>query len=178
VLSLKHIKSLIIKVKIRISRGESLSQVFRDYYGVSIGNNVRFTGIPKWGSEPYLIEIGDNVTITQDVSFNTHDGGVGLFRNEYPGINVFGRIKIGNNVFIGSHCIILPDIEIGNNVIIGAGSVITKNIPSNCVAVGAPAVAIKNIEDYRKSALEKAMYVRETDPIKRKNEILSKIKQL
>ena len=50
---------------------------------------------------------------------------------------------IGDRVRIGSNSTILP-VRIGNNVIIGAGSVVTKDIPDNCVAYGNPA-KIKNI---------------------------------
>lgn len=174
-ISFKYLSNLYFKVRIRFLKGDALNQAFRDYYDIKIGENVRFTGIPKWSSEPFLIEIGDNVTITRDVAFYTHDGGVGLFRKEYPGMNVFGKIVIGNNVFIGSHCILLPGIEIGNNVVIGAGSVITKSIPANCVAVGAPATVIKSLDEYKQNALEKAIYIKENDPEKRKIEIISKM---
>ncbi len=48
-------------------------------------------------------------------------------------------ITIGNNVWIGGHCTILPGVTIGNNVIIGAGSVVTKAVPDNAVIAGNPA---------------------------------------
>jgi acetyltransferase-like isoleucine patch superfamily enzyme len=51
--------------------------------------------------------------------------------------------KIGNNCFIGINSIIMPGVTIGNEVIIGAGSVVTKNIPDNCIAAGNPAKIIK-----------------------------------
>lgn len=127
------------------------------------------------GFRAYLIEIGDNVTITQNVFFSTHDGGVGLFRKKYPGINVFGRIKIGNNVFIGSNTIFLPGVQVGDNVVIGSGSLISKDIPSNVVAIGRPAVPVKSIEDYEKQIIEKAVYLHSGFGPNRKEEILSKI---
>jgi acetyltransferase-like isoleucine patch superfamily enzyme len=155
---------------------EKKVELYRKHYGITLGKNVRFTGTPHWGTEPYLITIGDNVTITQDVVFHNHDGGVGLFRKEFPGINVFGRITIGNNVFIGSHTTILPGVSIGDHVVIGAGSVVSRDIPSNSVAVGVPAKVLKSIDEYKASTLTKAVYVQETDPVKRKKEILSKVK--
>jgi len=170
----KIIKKLELKLLLRFSSQKKKTALYRKHFGVKIGKNVRFTGTPKWGSEPYLITIGDHVTITQDVVFHTHDGGVGLFRKEYPGINIFGRITIGNHVFIGSHTIILPGVSIGDNVVIGAGSVVSRDIPSNSVAVGVPAKVLKSIDEYKSSVLAKAVYVHETDPLKRKNEILSK----
>jgi acetyltransferase-like isoleucine patch superfamily enzyme len=48
--------------------------------------------------------------------------------------------------FIGSNATLLPNISIGNNVTIGAGSVVTKNIPDNCLVMGIPAKVIKELE--------------------------------
>lgn len=169
------LRSLYIKVLYIFTDQYSRSNIYRKYYGIKIGENVRFTGHPAWGSEPYLIEIGNNVTITQDIIFLTHDGGTGLFRKEYAGINVYGRIKIGSNVFIGSRTIILPGVEVGDNVVIGAGSVITKNISSNSVVAGVPARTIKNIEEYKRDILDKAVFINATSFPARKKEILSKI---
>lgn len=47
-------------------------------------------------------------------------------------------IKIGNNCWIGGNTVILPGITIGDNVTIGAGSVVTKDVPADCIAVGNP----------------------------------------
>jgi len=54
-------------------------------------------------------------------------------------------VTIGNNVWIGGSVTILPGVTIGDNVTIGAGSVVTKDIPSNSVAVGNPCKVIKHI---------------------------------
>lgn len=54
-------------------------------------------------------------------------------------------VTIGNNVWIGGSVTICPGVKIGNNVTIGAGSVVVKDIPDNCVAVGNPCKPIKNI---------------------------------
>ena len=55
-------------------------------------------------------------------------------------------VTIGNNVWIGGSTTICPGVTIGDNVVIGAGSVVTKDIPSNVVAVGNPARIIKHLE--------------------------------
>ncbi len=173
---IKIIKKIHFTLAIFFADNYSVAKVYRKFYDIKIGKNVRFTGRHiTFGSEPYLIEIGDNVTITADVKFETHDGGVGLFRKEYPGINIFGRIKIGNNVFIGNSAIIMPGVTIGNNVIIGAGSIVTKDITDNSVAVGVPARVIKTIDEYKEKAFKNAIYVFEKKPNKRKKEILEKI---
>ena len=54
-------------------------------------------------------------------------------------------VTIGNNVWIGGSVTILPGVTIGDNVTIGAGSVVTKDIPSNVVAVGNPCYVIKEL---------------------------------
>ena len=63
----------------------------------------------------------------------------------------FGKeIVIGNNVWIGGGAIINPGVTIGDNSVIGSGSVVTKDIPSNCVAVGNPCKVIKYLEEIKK----------------------------
>lgn len=169
------LKKVIFKCKLYRADQWQKAKIYADYLGVKIGNHVKITGSVLFGSEPYLIEIGNDVTLTNGVVFLTHDGGVGLFRKEYSGINVFGKIIIGNNVFIGSNTIILPGVSIGNNVVIGAGSVITKNIPSDVVAAGDPARIIRSIDEYKERCKSKAVFIEETNPEKRKQEILKRL---
>ncbi|MBR4419458.1 MAG: sugar O-acetyltransferase, partial [Clostridia bacterium] len=59
-------------------------------------------------------------------------------------------VKIGKCVWLGAGVIVLPGVEIGDNSVIGAGSVVTKNIPANCVAVGNPCKVIREINDHDK----------------------------
>ncbi|MFN5630047.1 MAG: acyltransferase, partial [Bacteroidota bacterium] len=114
--------------------------VFSELHGFKLGKNSKCTGKNiSFGSEPFLIKIGDDVTITPVVKFQSHNGGVALFRKEHKGMNVFGKIKIGNNLFIGEDAMIMYGVSIGNNVVIGARSLVTKDIPENSVAVGPPA---------------------------------------
>lgn len=170
------IKSLIIKLKILLADEYSLWKIYTKHYGVTIGKNCRITGKHiSFGGEPFLVKIGDNVTITRGVRFLTHDGGVGLFRNEHPGINVFGKIIVGNNVFIGEDSLIMYDVTIGDNVIIGARSVVTKNVSSNNVVAGIPARVIKTIDEYKKKSMEKAIFIKSNNAEERKIEILNKL---
>jgi len=116
--------------------------------GVNIGNNPHFYGPTSWGTEPWLITIGDNVHITGGCKFINHDGGTLIFRNKIPDLEITKPITIGNNVYIGEQTMILPGVCIGNNVVIGARSVVTKNIPDNTVAAGVPCRVIKTTEEY------------------------------
>ncbi len=62
----------------------------------------------------------------------------------------FGKVVIGNNVFIGTKALILKGVTIGDNVVIAAGSVVTSDCESNSVYAGVPARKISSIEDYYK----------------------------
>ena len=123
--------------------------------GLTIGKDCYIRSRVNFGSEPYLIRIGNHVRITEGVRFVTHDGGVWVFRNEkeFENIDKFGPIVVGDNVHIGVNSIILPNVHIGNNVIIGAGSVVTKDIPSNSIVAGVPARIIESLEEYKGKAL-------------------------
>ncbi len=79
-------------------------------------------------------------------SIITHDCEIGDFVEISPSVTLLGRSKVGSYSQIGSNATILPDKIIGKNVIIGAGSVVTKDIPDNCVAVGTPAKIIKELD--------------------------------
>lgn len=96
---------------------------------------------------PFLIEIGENVQTTKDVRFTNHGGGW-VMRQKYPNFDFLGKIKIGNNVYIGNSSIILAGVEIGDNVIIGAGSFVTKSIPPNSIVGGDPAKIITTIDKF------------------------------
>ncbi|EFS19770.1 acyltransferase [Staphylococcus hominis] len=165
---LKKIKNLIFSKNINSKQISKL--------GVNYGENCRFLGVTKstFGSEPYLIDIGNHVTITNGVKFITHDGGVWVLRNEHPTIDLFGKIKIGNNVFIGTNSIILPNVSIGNNVVIGAGSIVTKNIPDNCVYAGNPARFIKYTDDYKTKVLTLADNTKNMKKSEKKSYLLAK----
>lgn len=118
--------------------------------GVKIGEKCSFTTSPNWGTEPYLISIGNHVRISGDVTFITHDGGTWVFRQqeEYKNVIRYGSIKIADNCFIGTRAILLPNIVIGEDAVIGAGSVVTKSVPAGEVWAGNPARFICKTKEY------------------------------
>jgi acetyltransferase-like isoleucine patch superfamily enzyme len=111
----------------------------KEYYakkiGVRIGKGCRIYTY-SFGSEPFLISIGNKVTITKGVTFITHDGSTWLISDKKGRRYLFRRI------------------EIGDNVIIAAGSVLTKSIPSNSVVGGNPAKLISTFESYKSKVLK------------------------
>lgn len=123
------------------------------YLGVTVGDNCRIY-IQEFGSEPFLITIGNKVTITAGVRILTHNGSTWLIEDDEQGRRYDHRpVSIGNNVFIGIDSIICPGVCIGDQVIVGAGSVVTKSIPNDSVVVGNPAKIISTFSDYRSKVL-------------------------
>lgn len=121
-------------------------------------------------TRPYMIEIGDDVQITRGVTILTHGYDWAVLKKVYGDIlGSCGRVKIGNNVFIGMHTTILKGVTIGKNVIIGANSLINRDLADNSVYAGNPVRFIMTLDEYyekRKNsqfseALEQVIYYEE-----------------
>lgn len=90
---------------------------------------------------PKGIYIGDYTLVASGTTILSHEH---IKRDEFDSRNPWvTNTKIGKKCFIGVGSMILPGVTIGDEVIIGAYSVVTKDIPSNSVAVGNPAKVIK-----------------------------------
>ncbi|MGQ9638320.1 MAG: acyltransferase [Thermodesulfobacteriota bacterium] len=104
--------------------GESVRPCLHRMRGVHIGKGVwisQFVYIDE--NHPEGITIGDNVTIGL---------GTAIFSHFYWGSkrdNYNGKVIIEKNVFIGPHCVILPNVRIGEGAVIKAGTVVSKNVP-------------------------------------------------
>lgn len=144
---------------------------YATYLGVKTGDNCSIA-TREFGSEPYLIEIGNHVQITAGVKFFTH-GGAWVFRNKYPNFDFFGKTVVGNNVYIGNNALILPGVTIGNNVIIGAGAVVTKSIQDGMIVGGNPAKVIGNLEDYYQKIAAYNLDTKGMDFVSKKKFLLS-----
>lgn len=146
------------------------------FNGLRIGKGCELYGGVSFGSEPYLIEVGNQVRITSGVKFVTHDGGMWVLRNNglLENADLFGRIKIGNNVHIGINAIIMPGVTIGDNCVIGCGAVVTKSIPSNSIAAGIPAKVIKSLDSYYEDKKDLVDYTKSMTPEEKKTFLLKK----
>lgn len=100
---------------------------------IGAGSGLSGVSIVAWQS----VKIGQNVMIgTGTVIGDTDDHPERLGTKTVP-------VEIGNNVFIGMHTLVLKGVTIGDNAVIGAGSVVTQDIPANCVAAGVPCRVIR-----------------------------------
>ena len=122
------------------------NESYARHLGVKIGEH-SMIATRHWPTEAYLITIGNNVQVTQDVYFHTH-GGAHVAREKYPNFDVFGKVYIGDNVYIGSASHIMPGVRIGNSSLIAAGSIVCKSVPAGEVWGGIPAKFICTVEEY------------------------------
>lgn len=139
------LKRLIQKTKLRFGSQETVIRTLRAM-GVRIGERCRIY-TTNFGTEPWLIKIGDHVCISNDVTFVNH-GLVHPFQDKYDTLTAFGPIEIRDNCQIGVRATILPHVVIGPNAIVGACSVVTKDVPPNTVVAGNPARVVRTLDDY------------------------------
>lgn len=143
----------IFKKIVRRRRGnpEKVTMEYCYAHGFTSGKNFQYnSGYPIDANWPWLISVGDNVTLASNVRILAHDAStvkVGAHTR-------IGIVRVGNNVFIGADSIVLCNTRIGDNVIIGAGSVVTKDVPSNSVYAGNPAKYICSFEEYQRKHLD------------------------
>ena len=164
---MEKIKKIILFLKYGY---KSHSKSYKKYLrkkGIKIGDNTYFYS--PWSinidtQRPWMVEIGDNVHITAGVTVLQHGYDWAVIQKKYGEVTgSSGKVKIGNNVFIGTKTTILKGVTIGDHVIIGANSLVNKNLPDNGVYAGNPARFIMTLDEYYQ---------------KRKNEQLSEAKQL
>lgn len=139
--------------------------------GMKIGNDCHINTM-SFSTEPYLIEIGNHVAIAAGTDFITHDGAIWCFREELKNADIFGKIKIGNNVFIGNNCTILPNTIVGDNCIIGAGSIVRGQFPDNSVIMGNPAKTVISM------SIQKLLYLQSTGLLMTQNLSFSEKKKI
>ena len=113
------------------------TEIMNSYYrsgGVKIGKNCLICTPIHPHRDNCLLEIKDDVVISTEVTFVLHD--FSASRIVKGTSNMFGKITIGNNSFIGAKSVIMYGVELGDNTIVAAGSVVTKSFREGNVVIG------------------------------------------
>ena len=149
-MSQNYIKRIPSFLLLRLSMSRWLSsKIIRPYLvrlaGIKMGKNAHVGANVTFDTiNPTYFEIGDNVVITMNCVLLMHY--LKPLENGQRSWHI-GKLKIGNNVFVGANSVIAKPVTIGNNVVIAAGSVVTKDIPSNSLVGGVPAKVIKKFKE-------------------------------
>lgn len=119
---------------------------FCDYgYNIELGDNF-YSNHGLTILDGGKVKFGNNVFIGPNCGFYTAGHPINYIERN-KGLEYVKPIIVGDNVWFGGNVVVVPGVTIGSNVVIGAGSVVSKDIPSNVVAVGNPCRVIKNIEE-------------------------------
>lgn len=166
-----RLSTLLQAFKRRIATQRQFIDILRSN-GASIGEGCVIDKSAEFGTEPYLISIGDKVRITRGVNLITHDGSMWVLRN--AGLapengDILGKITIGSNSNIGWNATILPNVNIGNNCIVACGAIVTRDVPDNSVVAGVPARVIENIYEYADKSQKKVMLTKGMSNIEKRH---------
>lgn len=173
---MKELGYIFAKIRGKIFKNEKevVCQYFRDN-GMQIGENCNIC-CNIMTTEPYLIKLGKNVTISGNVKFITHDNSISKVIEGTT--DVFGRVIIGENCFIGQNATILYGVSLADNIIVAAGAVVTKSFSESRVIVGGnPAKIIGTWEDYAKKARKKAINVNSVSYEEKKQMVINNLVQ-
>lgn len=141
-------KRIIVKIANLYWRYIATPEKYARHIGVTIGNHC-LINTRNWSTEPYLVTIGDNVQITNNVFIHTH-GGANCIREQHPDFDTFGKVVIEDWAYIGAFAQIMPGVTIGKGALVAAGSVVTKSVAPHTVVGGNPASFICSTDDYYK----------------------------
>lgn len=124
---IKNIRNrLLLLAAFFLPMGKTLRPRIHKMRGMKIGKNVWISKLVYLDElHPEDISIGDNSTIGFRTSIYTH-----LYFGPRQKKSS-GKVIIGKNVYIGPHCLILPNVKIGDNAVIKGGTVVTRNVPAN-----------------------------------------------
>lgn len=151
--------------------------------GLKIGRNTSIQrDVHIDGSFPWLVEIGNNVTLAPEVLILTHDGST----KKILDYSKVGMVTIDDNVFVGAKTTILPNTHIGENTIVGANSVVSGKFPKDVVIAGNPAKIIMSLNEFKEKHKTKFNVAKKYDVkytkkgkinIERKKEMIEELKK-
>lgn len=141
------------------------------HIGVTIGKNC-YIATKEFGTEPYLITIGNNVGLTTGTAIHTH-GGSRVVRDRIPDFDCFGKVTIKDWAYIGTGAQIMPGVTIGEGALVAAGSIVTKSVAPHTVVGGNPARFICTTEEYLRRNEKYNVHSKEMNPTEKKRYLLS-----
>ena len=159
---------------LQINKAKRARLLLKSYIkeGMTVGDNVHFYSTITIG-EPYLVKIGDNSTIANNVALITHDASIGALFDRSIYSDLCGRITIGRNSFIGYNSIILYGVSLADYTVVAAGSVVTKSFnQSNIIIGGNPARIIGSAEQYKEKYKDNFLKLHGLNPSTKKKIIL------
>lgn len=113
-------------------------------YNTTVGDNF-FLNVNGKLMDSGKITIGNNVFIAPNVCIITEEHAMDV-EQRIQGLEYTHPVTIGDNVWICAGALVLPGVTIGEGSVIGAGSVVTKDIPAHCLAVGNPCKVIRKLK--------------------------------
>lgn len=147
--SQKTLTKLMVKF---FTRGGYRKHKWLKLCGTKIGEGTKITCSLDAFPEPYMVELGNKVYVSDGVSFMTHDGALSWMSRAMgytdKRTDKIGKIVVKDNCFIGAKAVIMQNVTIGNNCIVGMGAIVTKDVPDNSVVAGVPAKVVCSIEDF------------------------------
>ena len=155
---MKTMQYYLAKIRQKFGGGNEAVNNFFRRNGVKIGEHCLICS-NILTTDSYLIEIGNDCVISIQVAFVTHDYSIKKVIPEKA--NLFGKIIIGDNCFIGERSTLLYGVRLADNIIVAAGSVVTKSfLESNIIIGGNPAKKIGTWDNYGQKYKEKALDVK------------------
>jgi maltose O-acetyltransferase len=157
------VSSAIASLVPRYAANRLRTQILR-FAGWNIGEATFFAGVPNFsgpgpirsrlsiGAACWInvgctfdlndrIRVGDEVAIGQEVMLLTSTHKISVTQRR-AGVKVTSPVSIGNGVWLGARCVILPGVTVGDGAVVSAGAVVTKDVPPNSVVAGTPAVVV------------------------------------
>ena len=165
-MAMNWVGRLLQKIAFVVPGGGSLRPWLHRLRGVRLGPNVwigQFVYLDEL--HPADLSVGENTTIGMRTSIFTHF----YWGPRRPKSN--GKIVVGRDVFIGPHCVILPNVRIGDGAVIRAGTIVSRNVPAHAFygpppaeVLGTAAIPLTSQTSYEEFARGLQMRRRNSDP--------------